>query len=176
MELQIEGRHTEIEPNVQAWITQRLDTLNTPHDDIIHARVTLLKHERHQKGSEEARLFLSLSGKTLSVTRTADTVDDALYQAFEVMTRELREFRTIRQRGAKTPGPRPRGRIVRLFVDRGYGFIETESHREVYFHANSVHQAPFEKLEVGMTVDLDIEPGHAGPQASRVTPHFPPVC
>jgi cold shock CspA family protein len=147
----------------------------TPHADILHARVTLLKHERHQQGSEEVRLFLTLPSKTLSVTRTGDTLDEALYQALDVMGHELHEFRAVRQRTVKTPGPRPRGRIIRLFPERGYGFIETESHREVYFHAHSVHGLPFERLAVGMTVELDIEAGHAGPQASRVTLHSPPI-
>jgi ribosomal subunit interface protein len=175
MEYQVEGQQIDIEPGMQEWIAEHLEKLNTPHDDILHARVTLMKHGRHEKGSEEVRVSLTLPGKILNITRIADTFDDALYQAMDVMTRELRKFRTVRQRAEKTPGPRPKGRIVRLFSDRGYGFIETESHREVYFHANSVHGVPFEKLEVGMTVDLEIEAGHAGPQASRVTLHYPPL-
>ena len=59
---------------------------------------------------------------------------------------------------------------MRLFVDRGYGFIETDARREVYFHAHAVHGIPFEKLAVGMVVDLDIEAGKDGPQAARVIP------
>lgn len=173
MEVRIEGQHTEVEPNLQAWITQRLEELNARYEDILHARVTLEKNMHHQKGSDAARVFLTLSGQTLSATRTAATLDDALYEALDVISRELHDFRTVRQHAAKTPGPRPRGRIVRLFPERGYGFIETESHRDVYFHANSVHGVPFEQLAVGMTVDLDIEAGHAGPQASRVMPHYP---
>jgi cold shock CspA family protein/ribosome-associated translation inhibitor RaiA len=173
MDVQIEGQRTEVEPTLQTWITHRLEELNGPYEDIFRARVTLLKNERHQKGSDEARVFLSLSGKTLSATRTADTIDDALYEVIDVISRELDEFRTIRRGAVKTPGPRPRGRIVRLFADRGYGFIETESHREVYFHANSVRDIPFDKLEIGMAVELDVEAGNKGPQASRVTPHYP---
>lgn len=170
MELQIEGQHTAVAPETQAWIAERLEGLNQPEEDIIHARVTLVKHERHQKGSDEARIFMTLSGKTLTATEVGETLDDALYGAFNVMERELREFRTVRRGVVKGAGPRPRGRIVRLFPDRAYGFIETESHREVYFHAHAVHGLPFAKLAVGMTVELDIEAGHAGPQASRVIP------
>jgi cold shock CspA family protein/ribosome-associated translation inhibitor RaiA len=171
MELHIDEQHSAIEPGIRAWIRQRLEELNTPHEDILHGRVTLVKHTHHQQGSDEARVFLTLSGKTLSATRTGDTIEDALYQVMEVITRALHDFRTIRQHAGKTPGPRPKGRIVRLFPDRGYGFIETESHREVYFHAHAVHGIPFEQLAVGMPVELDLEAGHAGPQATRVTPH-----
>jgi cold shock CspA family protein len=40
-----------------------------------------------------------------------------------------------------------------------------------YFHAHAVHDLPFAQLRVGMSVDLDVEAGHAGPHATRVTPH-----
>jgi cold shock CspA family protein/ribosome-associated translation inhibitor RaiA len=171
MDLHIEGHHTQVGPEVREWIMQRLEALNAPYHDILHARVTLMKHERHHKGSEEVRVFLALAGKILSATGTGDTLDDALYEALEVMTRELHTFRTLRQHAVKTSGPRPRGRIVRLFPERGYGFIETESHREVYFHAHALHGMSFEALAVGMPVELDVEEGHAGLQASRVTPY-----
>lgn len=173
MDVHIDGQHTAVEPDVQAWITQRLDALNTPHGDVLHARVTLVKHERHQQGADEARVFVTLPGTTLSVTRRGETLADALYEVLDVMGRELHDVRVRRQRTVKTPAPHPRGRIVRLFPDRGYGFIETESHREVYFHAHAVHGIPFAQLEVGMPVELEIEAGHAGPQATRVTPHYP---
>lgn len=173
MEVQIEGIHTEVEASLQAWIHDKLAMLNNDHEDIIHARVALVKHERHQKGGDEARVFLTLSNKTLSATRQGDTLQDALYDVLDAMERELGDFRDIRRGVVKGAGPRPRGRIVRLFPERNYGFIETESHREVYFHANSVHGVDFAKLTVGMNVDLDIEAGNQGPQASRVTPRWP---
>jgi len=43
----------------------------------------------------------------------------------------------------------------------------------VYFHANSVYGIAFEALEVGMPMDLEIEAGDKGPQASRITPYLP---
>lgn len=173
MELHVEAQHTETEPTLQDWIRARCEALNTPYADIFHARVVLVKHPRHLHGSDEARVSLALSGKTISATRTGDTLEDALYEVFGVVERELYDFRILRRGVNKDPGPRMRGRIVRLFADRGYGFIETESHREVYFHANAVHGMPFEKLQVDAVVDLDIEAGHQGPQATRVTPHWP---
>jgi len=173
MELHVEAQHTEVAPTLQDWIRTRCEALNTPYADIVQARVALVKHPRHLRGSDEAHVFLTLAGKTLSVTRAGDTLEDALYAVFDVMERELHDFR-IRRRGvSKDPGPRVRGRIVRLFADRGYGFIATNTHREVYFHANAVHGIPFETLQVDMVVELDIEAGHQGPQATRVTPHWP---
>ncbi len=173
MELHIDAQHIDLEPDLQTWITERLEALNALDQDILHARVTVVKHVHHLRGSDEARVMLALSGKTLSATRMGDTIADALYEVLEVIERELHDFRTVRRGVVKEPGPRPRGRIVRVFPDEGYGFIETEAHREVYFHANAVHGIPFEQLCVDMVVDLDIEAGHAGLQATRVTPHWP---
>lgn len=171
MQIYLEGQHTDIRPALRDWITGRLEELNVPHDDILHARVVLGKATHHIQGADEARVILALAGKTLSASKTGETLDDAVHAALEAMARELQDYRTQRRGVVKEPGPRPRGRIVRLFVDRGYGFIETDARREVCFHAHAVHGIPFEKLAVGMVVDLDIEAGNQGPQASRVTPH-----
>jgi cold shock CspA family protein/ribosome-associated translation inhibitor RaiA len=173
METQVEAQHTEVDPTLRDWIHARCTAWNMPYEDIVHARVTLVKHPRHLRGSDEARVFLTLSGKTLSVTRTGDTLEEALYEACDVMERELHDFRSLRRGVSKDSGPRVRGRIVRLFADRGYGFIATDTHREVYFHANAVHGMPFAQLQLDTVVDLDIEAGHQGPQATRVTPHWP---
>ena len=170
MQIEIEGRRTDIEPALQDWITERLEELNGSHDDILHARVAMDKATHHIQGADEARVVLSLAGKTLSASKTAETLDDALNAALHAIGRELQDYRTQRRGVVKEPGPRPRGRIVRLFADRGYGFIETDARREVYFHAHAVHGIPFEKLAVGMVVDLDIEAGKDGPQAARVVP------
>jgi len=173
MELHVEAQHTEVDPTLRDWIGARCEALNTPHADIVQARVALVKHPRHLRGSDEARVVFTLSGKIINVTRAGETLEDALYKVFDVLERELHDFRSLRRGVSKDPGPRVRGRIVRLFVDRGYGFIATDTHREVYFHANAVHGMPFAKLQVDTVVDLDIEAGHQGPQATRVTPHWP---
>ena len=171
MQVYIEGQHTDIQPALRDWITERFEKLNTPHDDILHARMVLAKATHHIQGADEARVILSLAGKTLNASKTTETLDDAVNAALDAIVREVQDYRTQRRGVVKEPGPRPRGRIVRLFVDRGYGFIETDARREVYFHAHAVHGIPFEKLMVGMVVDLDIETGNKGPQAARVIPH-----
>jgi ribosomal subunit interface protein len=175
MQVQIEGQHTEIQPELRTMITEHLEELNAQHDDIIHARVALDKDTHHQQGTDEVRVILSLPGKMLTAKKTSTTLYDAVNAALSAVERELKEFRDQRRGVVKEPGPRIRGRILRVFRDRGYGFAETETYQEVYFHANSVHGIAFEALEVGMAMDLEIEAGEKGPQASRITPHLPSV-
>jgi ribosomal subunit interface protein len=176
MQIYIEGQHTDVQPELRERIRQRLEQLNVPHEDILHARVAIEKATHHQQGADEVRVTLTLPGKTLTAKKTATTLYDATNAALETIERELKEFRDQRRGVLKEPGPRIRGRIVRIFRDRSYGFAETETFQEVYFHANSVHGIRFEELEVGMPMDLEIEAGQKGPQASRMTPHLPPVA
>jgi len=64
------------------------------------------------------------------------------------------------------------GRIVRLFQDRSYGFLETESGEEVYVHRNSVIDGGFDVLKAGDRVRYVVDPeeGEQGVQASTVMP------
>lgn len=173
MDLQIDALHTEVEPELREWITERIEELNRPSDDILHVRVSLLKQERHQKGSDEVKVFLALSGKTLHVTQSGDTIEDALYEALNVLTQELREFRKQRREFDRTSGlpvsGSTTGKIVSLFHDRGYGFIETSGEEEVYFHADVLQGLTLDQLEIGMTVNLQVEMGSVGPRAARVS-------
>ena len=76
----------------------------------MHARVTLVKHPRHLRRSDEARVVFTLSGKIINVTRAGETLEDALYAVFDVLERELHDFRSLRRGVSKDPGPRVRGR------------------------------------------------------------------
>jgi cold shock CspA family protein len=63
----------------------------------------------------------------------------------------------------------PKGRVVKLFPEEDYGFIETSDGREVYFHRNSVIDPAFDKLKEGTKVVFIEEQGDKGPQAKRVS-------
>src|SRR5215468_10653762 len=106
MELHVEAQLTEVDPTLRDWIRTRCEALNTPHADIVQARVALVKHPRHLHGSDSAHAVFTLSGKIINVTRTGDTVEDALYSVFDILERELHDFRTLRRRVSKDPGPR----------------------------------------------------------------------
>ena len=70
MQIEIEGRRTDVQPALQDWITERLEALNVPHDDILHARVVVDKATHHIQGADEARIVLALAGTTLSASKT----------------------------------------------------------------------------------------------------------
>jgi cold shock CspA family protein len=88
--------------------------------------------------------------------------------AFLAAKRRL-EDHARRQRGdVKRHAGRARGRITRLFPERGYGFLETPDGREIYFHEHAVDADVLRQAAVGMPVRFTEEEGERGPQASSV--------
>ena len=59
------------------------------------------------------------------------------------------------------------GTIKRL-TDRGFGFIETESGTDMFFHMSSVEGTTFEQLQEGNRVSFEIGEGPKGPRAEKV--------
>lgn len=168
MDLTIEGRNTPVFPEWRGLVEEKLADLARVHDDIVHARVTVTKHPRHQRGHDDVTMVLNLPGEVLTVQRSGDDVETALFQACEVMGREVKAYRERRYRTTKTPGPRPRGVVATWFPDRGYGFIRTEGDREVYFHQRSVANHDRGAIALGAQVEFEVEEGAKGPQAARV--------
>jgi cold shock CspA family protein len=92
----------------------------------------------------------------------------AIRRAFAAAQRRLQDF-ARRQRGdVKRPARQPRGRVVRLFPEGGYGFLQAEDGHEVYFHRSSVLGEAFDELAIGSRVLFAEESGDKGPQASTV--------
>ncbi|MFT5431262.1 MAG: CspA family cold shock protein [Myxococcota bacterium] len=59
------------------------------------------------------------------------------------------------------------GTIKRL-TDRGFGFIETESGTDMFFHMSAVEGVTFEQLQEGTRVSFEIGQGPKGPRAEQV--------
>ena len=60
------------------------------------------------------------------------------------------------------------GNIKRL-TDRGFGFIETESGRDLFFHSSALEGVTFEALQTGQRVAYEQGQGPKGPRAEHVS-------
>jgi cold shock CspA family protein len=136
--------------------------------------VELSSHRRTKGIVYHVRIDLTVPGAELVWGRdpsTAHAHEDAylaVREAFDGMRRLLQDH-ARRQRGeVKTHVSAPHGRVIRFFPQQGYGFIEAEDGREIYFHEHSVLEGGFERLEVGAEVRFEEEQGIDGPQASTV--------
>jgi cold shock protein len=61
-----------------------------------------------------------------------------------------------------------KGTIRRLLEYRGFGFIQSEDGRSVFFHRSEVLRVPFVELHEGQVVEFVVEETPQGPKARRV--------
>lgn len=59
------------------------------------------------------------------------------------------------------------GTIKRL-TDRGFGFIDDGTDKDMFFHSSSVQQGSFDELREGQRVTYDVGQGPKGPRAENV--------
>ena len=137
--------------------------------------VVSLPHKHRKKG----RVFhvsarTHMPGQDLVVSRAseADSAHEnlhlALHDAFRAMDRRL-EDRVRRMSGrVNRKAANPRGRVMRIFPDEGFGFVRADDGRQIYFHRNSLLAGQFDHLKTGTKVQLHVEEGEDGPQASSL--------
>ena len=61
----------------------------------------------------------------------------------------------------------PQGNIKRL-TDRGFGFIDTGSDKDLFFHSSTLEGVSFEELQEGQRVSYTEGRGQKGPCAENV--------
>jgi ribosome-associated translation inhibitor RaiA len=99
MRLLIEGKDTPIVPHLVGRIAERLEQLNSRHEDIWEARVTLVQ----QADGHEARVRLLLSGTTLMAQHHGASPDAAIGAALRCIAEALTGRRRRRQCGRAVP-------------------------------------------------------------------------
>jgi cold shock protein len=63
-----------------------------------------------------------------------------------------------------------RGTVVRLIRDRGFGFVQAEDGKEIFFHHSTLPGGVFDSLTEGQTLEFDIEndPRGRGERATNI--------
>jgi len=61
-----------------------------------------------------------------------------------------------------------KGKIKRLISFRGFGFIEGEDGKEVFFHRSGLQDTEFDSLREGQAVEFDVERGDKGLRATNI--------
>jgi CspA family cold shock protein len=67
----------------------------------------------------------------------------------------------------------PQGKIKKIVQDKGFGFIQTDSGQDVFFHHSVVANQGFDDLGEGQPVEYTVEQGGSsgkGPRAASVIP------
>jgi ribosomal subunit interface protein len=172
--VQLTFRDMPPSPALAAHVERRAAKLDTYFNRIVKCHVVVEAPNRHSKQGKRyhVRIDLHVPGKELVVSKNPDAskedahaaVDDAFGDAERVLEEHARQL----QADTKTHLKPPHGVVAKLFRERGYGFIQADDGREIYFHQNSVLGTNWGKLDVGTKVRFAEEDGDKGPQASTV--------
>ena len=178
--IKITYRNIDPSPAVEADIRKHAEKLEEFDARIQWCNVSVEALGKHQQKGRQYKIAvnLGLPGTTITANRAGphDPAHKDIYvairDAFGALGRQVEDHARIRRADVKTHETPESGRVVRLFPDEGYGFIETASGEEIYFHRNSVVEGEFPALDVGSEVRLEIAYGESekGPQATTVKP------
>jgi ribosomal subunit interface protein len=176
--VQVSFRNMDHSAAIEVKVRERAARLDRFYDRIMGCRVVVeAPHRRHHQGKlYHVRIDLTVPGSEILVTREPmkhhahEDVYVAIRDAFDAAQRQLEDHVRQQRHEVKTHDAPPQGRVVRIFREEGYGFIETTLGREIYFHKNSVLDGAFDRLDVGSVVQFVEESGEKGPQASTVKP------
>ncbi len=172
MDIHIEGRNLELQPEWREKIEEEFARLEEHYmGPVLHARAEIIGTRHHHLGAFEVHLIVSVTGDTITIIRQGEFVPSLLVEAFDALDRRLLEHSGIQQQEVKVHQEHAqRGKVLRLFRDKGYGFIEGPDGAEIYFHSNALKNGKFEKLEPGAEVKFSPEEGEKGTQAVWVRP------
>ena len=177
--LQIAFHNMESSPALERRVRELFGKLERYYDGIVGARVVIeAPHKQAHKSTLGISISIGVPGRDIVVKREqriheADHNVWVLTEAFEAAARQVEEYARIRRREVKAQEPEQQyARVVRLYPEQDYGFIETREQQNLYFHRAVVRDDRFDELEVGSEVlyRLADDEGSMGPMASAIQP------
>jgi cold shock CspA family protein/ribosome-associated translation inhibitor RaiA len=192
--IQITFRNMDSSPAVEARLREEAEKLSEFYDSIMGCRVMVeIPHQHRQQGKRfHIRIDLTVPGGEIAVKHEPSLrspiqrsgiqkrkkeqevaaphkdIYVAIRDAFKAARRRLQDYARKQSGAVKHHEPAPRARVSRLFLEEGYGYLETPDGSEIYFHRNSVLNDDFEILVIGTEVSFVEETGDKGPQASTI--------
>jgi ribosomal subunit interface protein len=174
--LQITFRGMPHSDSLDTHVRRRSDKLDRLFNRITSCHVVVEVSHRHHRQGKRYRVSINmmLPRGELAVShapqdeRNLEDAHATVDQAFDEAERQLEDWSRRLRGDVKSRNVPPVGHVTKIFGDRGFGFLETEDGREIYFHRNSVLHTSFDRLEPGTVVRYAEELGDDGPQASTV--------
>lgn len=176
--LELSFRDVGKTPELEALINDKIDDLEKVFDNIISCRMAVEKPQEHQSTGNPYRVRINVRvppGKEIVVTRNPgegemhDPLEAVIRDAFATATRELRELgNRLNQEVKQHPEQENAAIVEEINYEDGFGFLRSLEGRRIYFHANSVLNNDFKRVEVGTGVRFVSEMGEEGLQASTV--------
>ena len=174
--LDITFRHELASPALEARIRKLAERLERFSQHILRCEVIVdtTSHRHHQGNVFDIRIEITAPAAHISIQRASPHDSShqdpyvALRDAFAAARRKLQDYERERRGDVKQHHGLPHGWISELDTQGGFGRIETDDGRQIFFHRNSVLGDAFERLTPGSEVSFAEEAGLHGPQASTV--------
>ena len=169
--LQITAHNFILAPAEEQAIRAAAAKLDELAPRILSCRIAIEVPKGRGRSGRQYRVHVDLGvpgGEIIVRRRSDEALQSAVQKAFKAVGRRLQDH-VRRQRGdVKLPRRAPRGVVIRLFREEGYGFLTSEDGHEIYFDRRSVLNDAFDRLQEGAEVRYAEESGERGPQASTV--------
>jgi cold shock CspA family protein/ribosome-associated translation inhibitor RaiA len=179
--LQIAFKNLDSSTFIENLIRERAARMERLHANIISCRVVVqVPHRSPESGKPPIGVSVEVEvpGKKRLIGKDEQERHEAkndqyavVSRAFEAVERQLKSDADVKRGDVKRhEGDGETGRIVRLFPNEDYGFIEVRGSTDLYFTRNAVTGGNFDDLEVGTMVEVSraTAEGPMGPQASSV--------
>lgn len=176
--LRITFRGLERSEAIESVVRAKAAKLERFHGRITGCHVIIdAPHRQHHTGRVyDVHIDVTVPGAEIVASRDPgmnhahEDVYVAIRDAFDAVSRQLEDCVRVRRGRVKRHEAPSRGRVLHLFENDGYGFLESEDGLEIYFHRNAVLGGRFRELAVGLPVRYVLAEGEGvhGPQASTV--------
>ena len=170
MQVEIEGRNTQVRQSWRNLIEQKLGKSEHFPNEITRARVTITHNPHHHLGDNQVQVIVAVAGQTLTVKKKGAEISTVLRSALLAAEREIEtyhQYRYRRKRAVKPIPVHPDGTIARVFRAKGYGYIQTAD-SQIYFHRDVLEGLAFDDVQKGLAVSFELGEGENGPRAVRV--------
>jgi ribosomal subunit interface protein len=158
---------------LEARIRQDAAKLERFHPRITSCRVVVGESELHHIKGRQFSVHVEVRAPghedLISTKHHDEDVYVALRDAFDSVRRQLEEVVREARGDVKVHAQPQHGKVARLDTTEGFGLIETEDGRELYFSRDNVVHPPFEHLQPGTEVQFIEERAGEGMQAKRVS-------
>lgn len=156
---------------LEVHIREKIEKLELFYDRIMHFDVVI--DEPRKTGGQgllyNPRITITVPDEEIAINLVKnEDVYIALRDAFKAARRKLQNYARKKRGETKTHDLSHYGRVVRLFPEDGFGFIEAND-SEYYFAAENVVYPSFDKLTVGENVQFIEALAGDGLQAHRVS-------
>jgi cold shock CspA family protein len=175
--VQVTFRDTEHSAAVESRARELAGQLDRYYSRITGCHIVIQGRpaHRHKGAPYSVRIDVVVPGKEIFVDSERDQRGEhtdvyvALRDAYDAMRRQLEDY-ARRQRGdvKRHEASQHAGEIIEIDANGGFGRIDSDDGRSIYFHRHSVRDTQFDKLAVGTRVRFEDEPGNDGPQAVAV--------